>query len=384
MPVKLNPVERPRPLPWRLPRTGLEILVLLLCLAAGWCLLPAARSPELGLVRESWVVVSDGAHNAFPDLVEWRGALYLVYRSAASHLDMRSKLVLQRSTDARNWEKTAELALAAEDIRDPKLAVIGERLFIYALKNVSPVALPYATIYTSSADGSTWLPWQLAGPPGWLFWRPKTRDGQTWYVPGYSVQHDQTALFQSRDGISWEQVSQIYAGAAQSEVELAFTASGGLAAVIRLERADGGAAGMFAASQIAWAQPPFLTWSSQRSRTTRLDGPALFAYQGELFAAGRAEPAGGVLPGSPGGLLNKKRTALFGLSAAGLKHLTDLPSSGDTAYPAAVVRGDEALVVYYTNDPRQDLPWLVGQFQPTQLRIASIDLPALVRAANAP
>ncbi len=87
------------------------------------------------------------------------------------------------SGDARAWEKLSEVNIPGEDIRDPKFAVIGGRLFLYVLKSTRFIAEPYRPALRTSADGRTWTPLVDIDPEGWLFWRQKTRDGRTWYVP---------------------------------------------------------------------------------------------------------------------------------------------------------------------------------------------------------
>jgi hypothetical protein len=49
--------------------------------------------------------------------------------------------------------KVAELGVAGEDIRDPKFAAIGDRLFLYALPNRGFAAVPYGTVYATSTGG---------------------------------------------------------------------------------------------------------------------------------------------------------------------------------------------------------------------------------------
>ena len=69
------------------------------------------------------------------------------------------------------------------DIRDPKLAVIGDRLFLSALPNNGFEPEPYGTVVSTSDDGINWTPFEQVGEPGWLLWEPKTPDGgATWYL----------------------------------------------------------------------------------------------------------------------------------------------------------------------------------------------------------
>jgi hypothetical protein len=152
-------------------------------------------STQLPLQFEHWDVVNDGLHNSNTDLIYWREAFYLVHAASPYHFaNKKCKLVILRSPDAKNWLRIAGFGADGEDIRDPKFAAIGERLFLYALKNRDFKAEPYTSVYTVSEDGENWPHYQKIEPEGWLFWRPKTQDGKNWYVPAYWWKHGKSAL----------------------------------------------------------------------------------------------------------------------------------------------------------------------------------------------
>jgi len=356
----------------------LALIVILVVAGISWTVIQLPKAVDPNLVIESWTAVSNGAHNAFTDLIWWNNDFYLAYRSAPSHISFQSKIVVQRSVDAKTWTVLAELPYPGEDIRDPKLAVIGGQLFLYALKNVDPMAEPYGTVFSSSPDGQSWQPWQTV-QPGWLFWHPLTFDNKTWYVAAYSTKQDQVALFQTQDGRKWAKDSVISSGERQSETAMTFTADGTMVGVIRLE----GEGNLPPATLIVTSSYPFQQWTSVRSPVTRLDGPSIFSYHGLVFAIGRSEPSGGLLFGDQGGLFNKKRTSLYQVTANGLRKLSDLPGDGDTSYTAIVIQGDEGFVSYYSNDTGLDLPWLLGMFSSANIQIARLNLPNLEQAALA-
>ena len=355
----------------------LSLVLIVLLAGIAWSVIQAPTDVNTNLVNDSWTAVSNGVHNAFTDLIYWKGDFYLAFRSAPSHINFQSKIVVMRSTDARSWTTLVELPYTGEDIRDPKLAEIGGQLFLYALKNVDPMAEPYGTVFSSSLDGKSWQPWQDV-QPGWLFWRPATFDEKTWYVAAYSKAQDQVALFQTQDGKDWAQVSVISSGERQSETAITFTADQTIVGVIRLEGQDNLPPG----TMIVTSSYPYQQWTRVRSQVTRLDGPSIFTYDGLIFAAGRSEPSEGILFGDQGGLFGKKRTSVYLVATTGLKKLTDLPGYGDTSYTAVVIQGQDAIVSYYSNDTRLDLPWLVGMFSAADVQIASLNLPDLEQAAR--
>src|SRR5262245_25405873 len=121
----------------------LRALLVLSAVAIGlliWILLrPNHASVDPRLDLASWNLVADGEHNSNTDLLHWRGAWWLVHAASPYHMGTpRSRLVLRRCSDPEpfpysRWEPVAELRVPGSDIRDPKLAAIGERLFLYAL-----------------------------------------------------------------------------------------------------------------------------------------------------------------------------------------------------------------------------------------------------------
>ncbi|MBI3786555.1 MAG: exo-alpha-sialidase [Deltaproteobacteria bacterium] len=328
---------------------------------------------------ETWAAVNDGLHNSNTDLIFWREAFYLVHAASPYHLGSKQcRLVLRRSADARQWQTLTEFQMPDQDIRDPKFAVIGGQLFLYALPNRGLKAVPYATVYSVSDDGETWTRLAPLEPKGWLFWRPKTRDGIRWYVPAYWHEHGASALLTSTDGVAWTEVSRIYTGEANDETDIAFLPDGRLLATARLEgRADSPFGDRDAATLLAVAAPPYREWQCTKTRVTRLDGPALFNYGGRIFAVARYQPGRRGLLTRLGSSMSRKRTSLFLVEPERLTHLSDLPSAGDTSYAGVVVRGDELMVSYYSSDIDRDYPWVVGMFARSEIRMARVDLQTL-------
>ena len=368
-----------------LGRLGLSILVLVLALA-GWLLLRPNQSrvdPALGI--ESWEIVADGEHNSNTDLIWWRDAFLLVHAASPYHLGTpRSRLLVKRSLDGRRFETLAQLQVPGQDIRDPKFAVIGGRLLLYALPNDSVYATPEGTVLASSEDAVHWTPFEPVDPPGWLFWRPKSLDGETWYVPAYWHEHGKSILLRSRDGRHWEQVSVIHQGEANDETDIEFLPDGRLLATARLEIEPDTLLGNAAASTLlAVAEPPYTSWSKTKSMVTRLDGPVLFRYAGRIFAVARFQPGARGPLTQLGSVFSRKRTSLFEIEPEAITWLSDLPSAGDTSYAGAVLRDGFLWTEYYTSRIDRDYPWLLGMFLPTDLRMARVPLGELVAARAA-
>ncbi len=137
-----------------------------------------------------------------------------------------------------------------------------------------------------------------------------------------------------------------------------------------------------AATLLAVAAPPYTEWTSTRSATARLDGPALFTHNGRVYAVGRFDPEGATKWYGGSSLLGRKRTAIYEVTPDALVWLSDLPSAGDTSYAGAVVRDGFLYTTYYTNDTRRDYPWLLGLVMPSHVMMARIPLESLERLAE--
>jgi hypothetical protein len=134
---------------------------------------------------------------------------------------------------------------------------------------------------------------------------------------------------------------------------------------------------------IAVAKPPFTHWTTKRSTLTRLDGPNLFALDGTIYAVARYQPEPNGFLTRMGGVLSRKRTAIYRVEPDRLVRLSDLPSSSDTSYAGVVVQGDALYVGYYTSRIDRDWPWLFGMFARSDIRMARIPQGALTALSNA-
>ena len=372
---------------------GLGILLLaLIALLAYWYLRPNRAQVNTDIVAETWAITDDEMHNSNTDMIQWRGETYVAYVSSPYHFSNEgSTLHIKHSDDfGRTWAEDSAFNPEGNDIRDPKFAVIGDRLFLYALNNNAFNPEPYQTVYSYTENGKDWSPLEVVpGLDGWLFWRPKTQDGKTFYNAAYWYQHDKAVLLKSMDGIHWEIVSTINEGERNDETEIIFLPDGRLLATARLEHdessLDGALGDKRGSTLITTAEPPYTNWSEHtQSLVTRLDGPYLFNYHDRVYAVGRYQPdlgRSGPLT-TQGSALARKRTAIFEVREEGLAHLTDLPSAGDTSYVGLVTDGDAAYASYYTSPTNRDFPWIMGMFGPTAVRIAKIHLPAMEALAD--
>ena len=339
------------------------------------------------LKMRSWDVVSDGHHNAFSDMVYWNDNFYLVYRSAETHIDLDSKLVLIKSDDAETWEEVEEFRFKDADIRDAKFLVLNNTLFIYALKNVDPLAEPHTSLYTFSYDGEKWADWEDMYPKDHVCWRPKIINNIV-YVATVSEDHKKSILLKSVDGMNWEEVGTIYKGEIHGEPAISLLPDGRMICVARMEGSSiipltGDSS---ACTLIGIATPPYNDWDFEKDYTTKLDGPVLFYNENDrkTYAIGRYEPDFKGPITQTGSQFSCKRTSIFLLEEDELVYLSDLPSGGDTSYPGVVIYEEFLYICYYTSDTFRDPCWLMGEMGSTNIRMAVIKLSDLEKVAEDP
>lgn len=365
-------------------------ILALFALAAwlGWLWLRSNRAevdPRLRL--ETWPAVADGLHNSNTDLIVWRDEFWLAHDARPYHFGSPdARIVVRRSRDARSWREAARFQIPGKDVRDPKLAVIGGRLHLYALPNSGKMATPEGTVLATSDDGETWSEFAPIEPDGWLFWRPKSNDGgATWYVPAYWKDHGRSILLRSSDGVRWEQVSVIQDGNGNDETDIEFLPDGRLLATTRLEVTPDTILGNYdGRTGIHVAAPPYTEWTTRESRLTRLDGPNLFSLDGQVFAVARYQPNPNGFFTRMGGVLSRKRTSIYRVEADRLVRLSDLPSNADTSYAGVAIRDGFVWIDWYTSRTDRDWPWLFGMPLRTDIAMARIPIDALreVSAAN--
>ena len=376
---------------------------------------PAFFDADPALQLEHWAAVPAGddparEHASNTDLIHYQGSFFLIHAQTKWHLeDKKGALVVQQSADAKNWKEAARITVPNTDVRDPKFAIINGRLFLYFLPNLNFDPDPRTTYWSVSDDGVHWQrPQELATVTtfqdvdgerrrvtsgGWMLWRPKSRDGQTWYVVAFGrkpmtetsgYRNQITILLKTQDGIHFEEVSEVYTAHGNGEPTLEFLPDGGIIATLRCSSL--GTAGYLmgnptANTIIATSSPPYTQWSHAHSFITRLDGATLFPLGGRIFAVGRNHMGPRI---DLGNHFRPKRTAFYEVERDRLIHLFDLPSNGDTAYTGVVMRGEDIYASYYTAPIDKEYPWIfsICYKTKTEVRIAKVSAAGLLDYAD--
>ena len=73
-----------------------------------------------------------GEHNAFTDLVHFKGSWFCTFREAEGHVGGDGKSRVLGSKNGQKWESLALIAEAGIDLRDPKFSLTPDkRLMIF-------------------------------------------------------------------------------------------------------------------------------------------------------------------------------------------------------------------------------------------------------------
>ena len=115
-------------------------------------------------------VFHNGEHNAFTDLIRFRGQYYLTFRSCPDgHMvHPTASIIILASHDLKSWNKVHQFAVPMRDTRDPHFLEFKDRLFVYT-----------GTWYS----GETTLPrseYDLNKHLGYAAW---SEDGKQWHSP---------------------------------------------------------------------------------------------------------------------------------------------------------------------------------------------------------
>lgn len=311
-------------------------LMIAACVVAGGVAGRAPDDPAMELVgvRKIW---DQAPHNAFTDLIRFKGKWYCAFREGKGHVSDDGQLRVLRSDDGESWASVARLAWDGGDARDAKLSITsgGELLLNGAVRFLEPVdGNRHQSVTWLSADGENWSG-PLACPSGLGTWRWSVtwHDGMA-YSFGYSGKDAAGCLYRSADGRTWEVVkSGVFPDADSygNETSLLFTDAG--AAWCLLRRDKGSQTALLGVSQ-----PPYTKWT-WTDLGVRVGGPKMIQDRDGGFLAVVRLYDGGA------------RTSLCRIDpAAG--HFTEvmaLPSGGDTSYAGMVISEGLLWISYYSS-----------------------------------
>ena len=294
-------------------------------------------------------VFDNGEHNAFTDLIRFKGQYYLTFRSCPDgHMvHPTSSIIVLRSEDLQHWHQVHRFSVARRDTRDPHFVVFQDQLFVYTGTWYSGEStlprdqydlnkhLGYAV---KSSDGTQWTqPIMLEGTYGHYIWRAATWNGRVYlcgrrkheFAETARTERDdiESAMLASDDGLTfWKHA--LFQASAGDETAFQIEQDGTLLGIGR--RGSGPA-------QLLRSSAPFDRW--QRSNLDRyVGGPLLAEWDGRWLVGGRQNT-----PEGP-------RTTLYWLIEDELEEIARLPSGGDNSYPGFIqLSPTRAVVSWYSS-----------------------------------
>ena len=277
-----------------------------------------AAEAELLEVRKIW----DGApHNAFTDLVRFKGRWFCVFREGQAHVSPDGALRVITSKDGKDWTSAALLTSTTADLRDAKITITpkGELMLSGAGALYQPAAFKHQSLAWFSKDGEHWSEPVIIGDPNTWLWRT------TWHKKtAYSIGYDTTAekfirLYASKDGRKFDTlVPTLFNEGYPNETSLVFLPDQTCLCLLRRDGNPG-------TGQLGRARPPYTQWT-WHDLGVKIGGPHTIRLRDGRFVAAVRLYDGGA------------RTSLLWLDAnAGkLTEFLKLPSGGDTSYPGLV------------------------------------------------
>ena len=282
--------------------------------------------PQLISMERIW---DHAPHNAFTDLIRFRGRWWCVFREAQAHDAPGGIVRVLKSETGGSWESAATVEERGIDLRDPKLSVTPDgRLMLLmggCVYDDEGEYLTRAPRVSFSEDGATWsVPQKVLSEDHWL-WRATWHGDRAYALSklGEGKGPRRGFLYTSMDGIDWDWITEFKLPGV-SETTLGFQPDGEMIALIR-------------PGYIGASRPPYREWTFCET-PERIGGPNFIRLpDGSLWGSGRLLTADGA------------RTVLARMTTSSYEPALTLPSGGDTSYAGMVWHDDFLWMSYYSS-----------------------------------
>mgnify|MGYP000415731315 CR=1 FL=1 len=286
-------------------------------------------------------------HNAFTDLIKFKGNYYCSFRESSGHVSGSDGLVrILKSRDAKKWMSVALLKKEGIDLRDPKLSITPDGRIMVIIggsiyKNDVLLGRKPHVSFSNKSGNKFSNPEKVSVDPeiaswGDWIWRVTWHNGI-----GYGIDYQVTPqlrkkpsdiyLVKTKDGVNFQKVSKLEVDEYPNESTIRFDKQNNVYALIRRDVND--KMGVWAKSK-----PPYTEWE-YTELNERLGGPNFIFTADEKVIVATREYA---RPGTYTRLLIGNKTGNF-------KQIIRLPSGGDTSYPGLVLEKNRLLVSYYSS-----------------------------------
>jgi len=140
----------------RHPHLSLKIFILALL-----CCCTTFASAQEAVIVETIKLWDKGNHNAFTDLVRFKGRWFCAFREAEAHVSPQADIRILSSKNGRDWESASVIEMRGHDLRDPKLTISPDGKWLELLagdtlrEGNKPATLSHSFI-DNSHDGVAW------------------------------------------------------------------------------------------------------------------------------------------------------------------------------------------------------------------------------------
>jgi len=280
-------------------------------------------------------------HNAFTDLIKFKGSWYCGFREGETHMSNDGKLRVIRSNDGKVWQTVALFNWQEGDLRDAKFSITptgqlmmngGVRFVEVDKENPEKKQVTFDSITWFSGDGESWSePFVCSTGKNTWRWSVTWHKGVA-YSFGYTGKDQHGCLYHSKDGKSWRVLKQDVYPDIESYANESSIGFDGDKACCLLRRDKGSTTGLLGISF-----PPYKEWE-WHDLGVHVGGPKMVLEGGQLLAAVRLlEP--------------EERTSLCWIDPQTytLTEAVRLQSGDDSGYAGLVVDAGVAWVSYYSS-----------------------------------
>lgn len=314
------------------------------------CCCTASASAQEAVLVETIKLWDKGNHNAFTDLVRFKGRWYCAFREAEAHVSPKADIRILASKNGRDWESASVIEMRGHDLRDPKLSVSPDGKWLELLvgdtvrEGNKPATLSRSFI-ARSLDGIGWTKIDYVGPDQEWFWRLTWHKNKA-YATAYDVRPETRAsgsffsqLYVSADGVKFEQLAApLCAEIGSNEATIRFAKDGTAYVLQRCDGKPGANHAFFGTSR-----PPYKEWV-WKDLGVFFGGPNFIQIpDGRWIAAGRM-----YRPDEFGNRVPRTIICELDVTKGELRSLLDLPSGGDTSYAGLQYYGN-LWVSYYSS-----------------------------------
>jgi hypothetical protein len=322
------------------------------------------------------------------DLEHFEDRLFLAWRTGPTHFaDSKVELHVVSSIDGgETWEHETTIAIGA-DLREPRFVSLGGTLHLYYFEaGADFYAFRPKRIWRITRSAfREWSAPAVYSEKAEVHWDTKVRGGVA-YMSSYVGNHylgGESAidvfLKRSTDGITWTDVDSNKVNPYHGGVsEVAFELDEDQTLWVITRNEDGDDSG-FGSHLCSAPSGKLADWSCPaRCDPERYDSPKMIRHGKDLYVIARHDIGGPFDEGRDDLSMEDrrrqyaldywnrpKRTAIYQIdkTARKLVHLLDLPSAGDTAYPAVRRTGAHTFLIgNYTSPPSDaDRSWFEGQ-----------------------